>query len=659
MQVSLLGNRHSIGATTLESLTNQGMELSESTGKRQFPPDTVSDEKTSSKKLYYFAFWIVGLLIPLGAMMLWDNMPRYKAVRKLREAGVEQTPASIQSAIEKRDLETVTLLHTAQVPFNAPDEEGKTPLIASIQSKDEAITTFLAGQSEIDCDLPDEDGIPPLAHAISQGDLDVVETLLLRVKEPNVNIELPGSHGNEDETPEAIPALIKATQEEDGTLLRLLLTHPNIDINVADQQSKTPLHYAIRQDSLAVAKALLDGIKKPDLNRPTSSEGQTPLDFAIKNSRSETVSLLLEHGAKPEIEKHAPYLLTAIEQSNAETVSHLLAHGFSPDAKHPDTNEPLVNHALDLSETGCVVEFLEAGAHPKGILRQAIECGHGDAAQLISTHYHNHEKEWPSKEGLLELAIFSGNPDCVNLLLEQGTDPNEFTSINQRVLTLAIAARQDRVVKRLLERGADPNLRLEAPPSNELLGFFEGDAKTTYYVKRDRNLTNLMLAALIEQQDTVGHLLEHGAARNAYSGRYRRYAVAFAAERHNVPIMQMILGRPPNDRSRTVTVSLSSQRATLYKDGKAVSSSRVSTGKRGHRTPRGTYVITNKHRHHNSSIYGSAMPFFMRLSCSDFGLHYSASVPSYPASHGCIRMPWSNVKHFYSVLQVGDIVTIE
>ena len=224
---------------------------------------------------------------------------------------------------------------------------------------------------------------------------------------------------------------------------------------------------------------------------------------------------------------------------------------------------------------------------------------------------------------------------------------------------MAVAARQDRIVKRLLELGADPNLRLESPPSKELLGFFEGDAKTTYYLKRDRELTNLMLAALTEQQETVAHLIEHGAARNSYSARYRRYAVAFAAERHNVPIMQMILGREPNDKARTVTVSLKNQRATLYKNGKAVSSSRVSTGKRGKRTPRGTFVITNKHRHHNSSIYGSAMPYFMRLSCGDFGLHYSASVPSYPASHGCIRMPWSNVKNFYSVLQIGDIVTIE
>ena len=79
-----------------------------------------------------------------------------------------------------------------------------------------------------------------------------------------------------------------------------------------------------------------------------------------------------------------------------------------------------------------------------------------------------------------------------------------------RDFVIAIAARQDRVTKRLLELGADPNLRLQDPPSKAFLGYFEGDAKTTYYLKRDRNLTYLMLAALTEQQSTVGDLIAHG-----------------------------------------------------------------------------------------------------------------------------------------------------
>jgi ankyrin repeat protein len=612
----------------------------------------VTDQETQPKKLHYFAFWVAGLLIPLGSMVLWDSMPRYKAMRKLREAGIEQIPRSVHNAIEMKDLEMVTLLHTARVPLNGLSDDGKTPLIASIIQKEQAITNFLTEQPGVDCDQTDEHGVPPLAHAIQLGNLDVVKKLLPRIQNPNVALK---QGGEENE----IHALLKATQERDGTLLKLLLTHPNIDVDVRDKTGRTPLHYAIRQDDLTIARALLSGKNQSNPNIASEEEGETPLDFAIKDSCAESVKLLLESGAKVDIQQHALYLLTAIEQSDTETVRHLLDHGVSANAKHPQSGIALINHSMDLAETGCVIELLEAGAHPTGTLRRAIQCGHGAGAQIIATHYHNHQKEWTDKEGLLELAIFSGSPECVNLLLDQGTDPNEFTSIEQRVLGLSIAARQDRVTKRLLKMGADPNLRLQDPPSKAFLGYFEGDAKTTYYLKRDRNLTYLMLAALTEQQSTVSDLISHGAERNAYSARFRRYAVALAAERHNVPIMQLILGREANDKSRTVTVSLKSQRATLYKDGEAVSSSRVSSGKRGNRTPKGTYVITNKHRHHNSSIYGSSMPYFMRLSCSDFGLHYSPNVPSYPASHGCVRMPWSDVKHFYSVLKLGDIVTIE
>ncbi|MDC0265266.1 L,D-transpeptidase family protein [bacterium] len=51
------------------------------------------------------------------------------------------------------------------------------------------------------------------------------------------------------------------------------------------------------------------------------------------------------------------------------------------------------------------------------------------------------------------------------------------------------------------------------------------------------------------------------------------------------------------------------------------------------------------------------MPYFQRLSASDFGFHVG-NLPGYAASHGCIRMPWSGAKQFFSLLTVGDYVEI-
>ena len=51
------------------------------------------------------------------------------------------------------------------------------------------------------------------------------------------------------------------------------------------------------------------------------------------------------------------------------------------------------------------------------------------------------------------------------------------------------------------------------------------------------------------------------------------------------------------------------------------------------------------------------MPYFQRLSCSDFGLH-QGNVPGYPASHGCIRVPEGNAAKLFAMTEAGDRVRI-
>jgi lipoprotein-anchoring transpeptidase ErfK/SrfK len=79
----------------------------------------------------------------------------------------------------------------------------------------------------------------------------------------------------------------------------------------------------------------------------------------------------------------------------------------------------------------------------------------------------------------------------------------------------------------------------------------------------------------------------------------------------------------------------------------------VSTGRSGSRNRIGTFVITNRHRHWNSTIYNSSMLYFQR--CSDFGFH-QGYVPGYPASHGCVRIPGENIRKLWQLLSLGDRV---
>jgi lipoprotein-anchoring transpeptidase ErfK/SrfK len=68
--------------------------------------------------------------------------------------------------------------------------------------------------------------------------------------------------------------------------------------------------------------------------------------------------------------------------------------------------------------------------------------------------------------------------------------------------------------------------------------------------------------------------------------------------------------------------------------------------------------VTHKYRHWKSTLYEDApMPYFMRLSCRDFGLH-AGVLPGYPASHGCIRLPEAKAAAFFAKVDVGTLVEI-
>ena len=93
-----------------------------------------------------------------------------------------------------------------------------------------------------------------------------------------------------------------------------------------------------------------------------------------------------------------------------------------------------------------------------------------------------------------------------------------------------------------------------------------------------------------------------------------------------------------------IVISLPTQRAYVFKDGELWDSSRVSTGRKGKRTPVGTYTILEKALHHRSNKYSNApMPFMQRITWGGVALH-AGVVPGYPASHGCIRLPRSFAK---------------
>ena len=72
----------------------------------------------------------------------------------------------------------------------------------------------------------------------------------------------------------------------------------------------------------------------------------------------------------------------------------------------------------------------------------------------------------------------------------------------------------------------------------------------------------------------------------------------------------------------TLVVSLSDQRAYVYRNGVRIGASTVSTGKKGHETPTGVFTILQKNAKHFSNKYNNApMPYMQRLTWDGIALH--------------------------------------
>jgi len=108
----------------------------------------------------------------------------------------------------------------------------------------------------------------------------------------------------------------------------------------------------------------------------------------------------------------------------------------------------------------------------------------------------------------------------------------------------------------------------------------------------------------------------------------------------------------------TMVVSLSQQKIDIYRGTTRVTTSKISSGKRGHETKIGVFSILEKRRYHRSNLYSDApMPWMQRLTWSGTALH-AGVVPGYPASHGCIRLPFSFAPKLFQLTSVGENVVV-
>jgi lipoprotein-anchoring transpeptidase ErfK/SrfK len=112
---------------------------------------------------------------------------------------------------------------------------------------------------------------------------------------------------------------------------------------------------------------------------------------------------------------------------------------------------------------------------------------------------------------------------------------------------------------------------------------------------------------------------------------------------------------------KRVFVDKTTQTLVAYEGEKVFLQSRVSTGRRGRRTPSGNFNVGVKLRMHYSRLYDNApMPWSVQVH-GNFFIHGFTSVPDRPASHGCIRLPLDGdnpAKRFFEWVEPGTPIVI-
>jgi ankyrin repeat protein len=326
------------------------------------------------------------------------------------------------------------------------------------------------------------------------------------------------------------PPLVEAAKNGDRAALSLLLRN-TVDVNTAEADGTTALHWASHRDDLESAKLLLGG--GANVNA-ANDLGATPLWIASGNGSAAMVRMLLQAGADPNralLLGETP-LMVASRSGSASVVEQLLSKGARVDARAARGQTALMWAAAQ-RHADVVGVLLAAGADvharsevwtqmmavpPHGVQKYNRVIPHGGdtallfaarsgdlaSARLLAGAGANVDDTDAWGVSALVLAAHSGFGDLVEFLLARGADPNA-AAAGFTALHTAIMRRDTRIAGALLAKGADANAPVTAwTPTRR-------SSKDYNFAPELVGATPFWLAARFSQPEVMRLLLKHGA----------------------------------------------------------------------------------------------------------------------------------------------------
>jgi ankyrin repeat protein len=479
----------------------------------------------------------------------------------------QQNDSALADRIEAGDRKSALEMIAKNVPVNAAQPDGSTPLHWAVYRVDEELVKALLAR-EAKADVLNGFGSSPLAEAVRVANANLVGMLLDAGADPNranedgetplllaartgaVKVaELLVSHGarvNARETFRDQTALMWAAAESHPEMVAFLISK-GAAVNVRakandwpDQMTVeprvqyrptgglTPLLYAARAGCQGCVDVLLKGGADIDLPNP---DGMTPLMMAIDNSNYGVARALLDHGANPNTWDwwgRTPLYVAVNMRGGPDSnpgprppdslvlVNALLNAGVNPNHQlnmlQPGRNGNSGRFKDDLLNTGATALLRAAQTFDDDVVRALLD--------------HHALVDLPNAMGVTPLmaAAGIGTRTAAGVL---GPGPPE-----------DVEAWSMKTMEILLNAGANVNARITDTTS--LTARIARDSTMT----RREGQTALFFAAQNGRKNVVRFLLDHGADVNAMGDSGK---ALLNAARSNAEITAMLLAVMPKD----------------------------------------------------------------------------------------------------------------
>jgi uncharacterized protein len=345
-----------------------------------------------------------------------------------------------------------------------------------------------------------------VADAAKRGDRDAVRAALARKADVNA-AQIDGS-----------TALHWAAERDDLDIADQLI-RAGARVTARTREGVTPLQLAATNGSAAMIDRLLKA--GADANAPLGAGGDTALMMAARTGKTDAIRVLVEAGGNVNAKETwggTTALMWAVSEGHADAARMLLGAGADPNARSNyvaaangrgfEGRTPVASRTDPKAE-----EFASGWLTP---LTLAAREGDVEMARILVNAGADVNVAAGDGKTALALAIFNGNYEVASLLVDNKADVNKadaqrftplFWAVDRRNMETApnfpwmVTTDPMPLIRKLLDAGANPNALVNNTPRARMR---EGSPRIVF-------ATALMRAAFAADLELVKLLLERGA----------------------------------------------------------------------------------------------------------------------------------------------------